>query len=195
MAFREPRMNTDHKTDLDWLAFCYAAGELDAPQAEQFEARLATDQPAREALARAVELTQTVAAAEVHPHVALAAKPHARWQMRVSWMAIGGLAAALLLAVWSGVVGPSFQNARHSLATHSHQHLAKAWTQTREQMASPSAAEIWSDFDLLPETEQWLADELTADAELDEAPSWMMAAVYARSAESPTTETTERLEN
>ena len=38
--------------ELDWLAFCYAAGELDAAEIEQFEGRLAAEQPAREALAR-----------------------------------------------------------------------------------------------------------------------------------------------
>ena len=42
-------MTTDNNhNDLDWLAFCYAAGELDPLQVEQFEARLTDDQEARD---------------------------------------------------------------------------------------------------------------------------------------------------
>lgn len=189
--------------DLDWLAFCYAAGDLDATAAEHFEARLADEQPAREALARAVELTQTVAAAQVQPCLAApAALTKTHWQTRLSWMAIGGLAAALMIMAWTSVVGPSWKQARTTLASRSHQHLAQAWTQTRQQMAVPATEEVWSDFDLPPEADEWLADSLAADslaveAELHQAPSWMMAAVYAsaRPSDSPSTETTERLEN
>lgn len=58
-----PTPQTPSEADLDWLAFCYATGELsetglsETEQAD-FELRLATDQPVREALARAVELIQ-----------------------------------------------------------------------------------------------------------------------------------------
>lgn len=189
--------------DLDWLAFCYAAGDLDATATERFEARLAEEQPAREALARAVDLTQTVAAAEVQPCLAVPVgtiKTH--WQTRVSWMAIGGLAAALMIMAWTSVVGPSWKQARNTLAARSHQHLAQAWTKTRQQIAAPTTEEVWSDFDLSLEADGWLADSqavdsLAVEVELHQAPSWMMAAVYAssRPSDSPSTETTERLEN
>jgi hypothetical protein len=43
-------------TDLDWLAYQYAAGELSVSQLSAFEERLAVDQSAREAVAAAVEL-------------------------------------------------------------------------------------------------------------------------------------------
>src|SRR5437016_14511109 len=112
-------MTPDHNNDLDWLAFCCAAGELDADQTEQFEARLADDQAAREALARAVELTQIVAAAEsqcgdfvvpgahsfvvpgahsfvvpgAHSTVVVANRTNSDWNRRLSWMAVGGLAS------------------------------------------------------------------------------------------------------
>src|SRR5437773_11933032 len=94
--------------ELDWLAFCYAAGELDAAEAEAFEARLADEQPAREALACAVELTQTIAAAEAQSgdFVVPALRVTSDWNSRLSWMAIGGLASLLLALLWSGVVGP-----------------------------------------------------------------------------------------
>ena len=49
---------------LDWLAFCYVSGELDGDERTAFENRLADDQVAREAVARAVELTEAVAVIE-----------------------------------------------------------------------------------------------------------------------------------
>src|SRR3954451_766284 len=90
--------------ELDWVALCYASGELNAMEAAQFEARLADDQAAREALARAVELTQAVAAAESHAGAVVipAGRSAADWGTRVSWMAAGGLAAVLLAILWSG---------------------------------------------------------------------------------------------
>lgn len=49
------------RDELDWLAFRYIAGELSEPEAAEFEERLALDQDAREAVARSVELTSTLA--------------------------------------------------------------------------------------------------------------------------------------
>src|SRR5207247_1595634 len=119
------RQMTNDPNDLGWLAFCYAAGELDAAQTEHFEARLADDQAAREALARAVELTQTVAAAETqcgdfvvpgaHSVVVPAAHTQMDWNRRLSWMAVGGLASLLLALLWSGVVGPTWHTAQRRL--------------------------------------------------------------------------------
>jgi len=51
-----------HADDLDWLAFQYAAGELDGDELSAFELRLATDLDACEALAKAVTLGEVVAA-------------------------------------------------------------------------------------------------------------------------------------
>src|SRR5687768_11526353 len=104
----------EDKSELDWLAFCYAAGELDAAEAEAFEARLAEDQSAREALARAVELTQTIGAAENQSGdlVTPAVRTTRDWNTRLSWMAIGGLASVLLALLWSGIVGPTGKTAQ-----------------------------------------------------------------------------------
>ncbi len=49
-----------NRTDLDLLAFQYIADELDDRAAAQFEEQLAADQSAREAVAAAVELTQSL---------------------------------------------------------------------------------------------------------------------------------------
>src|SRR5882724_11426732 len=140
-----PMTNDINNNDLDWLAFCYAAGELESAEAEQFESRLADDQPAREALARAVELCQTVTAAEtqrrdyVSPAAAQitpAAQAQVEWNQRLSWMAIGGLASLLVALLWTGVVGPTWQSAQRNYRSFSKQNLAFAWNETRTEIAN-----------------------------------------------------------
>ena len=48
--------------DSDWLAVRFVLGELDATDAAAFEQQLATDQAARDAVVRATQLVQTLAA-------------------------------------------------------------------------------------------------------------------------------------
>ena len=50
--------------DRDWLAFRYIASELNGEESAAFEAELETSQVAREAVARAVDLSQAIALAE-----------------------------------------------------------------------------------------------------------------------------------
>jgi len=182
-------INPKDTSDLDWLAFCYAAGELDAPGAEQFEARLAADQLAREALARAVELTQTVAAAEHQAHDFVtpgACIPRAKrvatdWNSRLSWMAVGGLASLLVALLWSGVVGPTWQTAQRGLNASAKQHLALAWQETGIEIANVKEAGLWPYPRLLGQDDDdalALAETGTDGNELVESPSWMMAAVF-----------------
>lgn len=163
---------------LDWSAFCYAAGEMNPAESEQFEARLADDQNAREALARAVELTQTVVAAEsqADSFVVPAGRHAADWTTRLSWMAIGGLASVVIALVWSGAIqisptGPS----EKQLA------LASAWTQARADIAQAKEDGLWSPatWAALGETEEELLawSDASADSPLGDAPSWMTAAL------------------
>lgn len=62
-------MSANHEThgegrsDLDWLAFQYVAGELSAEDEVQFETRLAAEPEVAEAVARAVALGETVSLA------------------------------------------------------------------------------------------------------------------------------------
>jgi hypothetical protein len=87
--------------DLDWLAFCYAAGELDAEQAAKFEALLLDSQDARERLATIVALTENVARVPV-PAAAQRAGLRRNRQVfaRIAWLAAA--AAALVAAIWLG---------------------------------------------------------------------------------------------
>src|SRR5688572_9340811 len=59
-------MSSQHTSqhELDWLAYRYVSGDLSPSDAEQFETMLLESQPAREAVARAVELMELVVAAE-----------------------------------------------------------------------------------------------------------------------------------
>src|SRR4051812_35364592 len=92
------------QNDLDWLAFCYSAGELSPADAQAFEVRLADEQAARESLARAVELSQAIAAAETQSDYAVSPAVRTKdWSSRLSWMAVGGVASLLLALLWSGI--------------------------------------------------------------------------------------------
>lgn len=166
-------------SELDWLAFCYAAGELSQHDAEHFEARLATDQAAREALSRSVELTQTVFAAEAQSsqiaaaaRVSLAATRSKTWAARVAWVAIGGIAAALLAVV--NLPGP-----QKKAPSNRYRQLASAWSETRAEMATTVDDGRWPALEALSEFESDPAGDL-AFAEVGEAPSWLTAALLGK---------------
>jgi len=174
-------MTTDkNHNDLDWLAFTYAAGELTPAEVEQFELRLADDQTAREALARAVELCQTVTAAEIQSdiYVTPAATTRKRWNDRLSWMAVGGLASLLLALLWSGVIGPTWHTAQ--LRSFSKQNLAFAWTETKQQIATVREAGYWPS--VFNDTDDDSSSAVAVDESTVDAPSWMTAALLSSAA-------------
>ena len=171
------------ENELDWSAFCYAAGEMNAAEAAAFELRLADDQAAREALARAVELTQVVASAEsLQPVVALrsqSSSQSSQWSRRLGWMAIGSAASLLVALLWSGA-GSWFAGSwrgGETVASGDQSRLADAWSRTRQELADGDS-DLWypkhaSDSDAVIPTVA--ADELDS---LDSAtPAWLTAAV------------------
>lgn len=170
---------SDVRNDLDWSAFCYLSGEMVAEDSAAFEELLASDQPAREALARAVELTQAVASAESAEPVTIAPAPSSVWTRRLSWMAIGAAASLLIAVLWTGFeVGPRMQAwLGQPQASVEQVQLAAAWNQTQLEL---SAVEFPSD--LHGDAEGSDADDNeTTDLDLSavpEAPSWMTAAVF-----------------
>jgi len=169
------------ENELDWLAFCYAAGELSGDEAAQFEARLADNQEAREALARAVELSQAVAAVEAQSGnlVAPVARTQSEWNARLSWMAIGGVASLLIALLWSGALdlaGPR-------RGTANQRELALAWNMTRSELADVKEAGLWLPSSVHDE-DDLSAEAMIDDMGIDESPSWLTAAVFARADES-----------
>jgi hypothetical protein len=91
--------------DLEWLAFRYVAGEMNPAEAAAFEGRLADEQPAREAVCRAVALTDRLAAAMPEPAEAgpaslpTAVSNQSRWRRSAlraaGWMSLGAAAALI----------------------------------------------------------------------------------------------------
>lgn len=99
--------------DLALQAYLYASGELPPREREDFELRLALEQPVREALAEAVRLTASLAGKETRPAPAYRARVlhrlRPRWWTRVldrrAWpghpllWATAGAAASLFLTL------------------------------------------------------------------------------------------------
>jgi len=178
-------MNPPYETsagELELQAFRYAAGEMSASEATDFEELLAVDQSVREALAAAVQLTDAVASLEpvISPLPAGTAKPRRRkWRERVRWMAIGATAACLTI-----VAGWQFSQDAGDVLVASAQQMKDA-----NQMVA-----LWGDPSLLgrvvgdeandlqsadqPEAEEAdaLFRSLDSTAEIH-VPNWMLAAV------------------
>lgn len=113
---------------LEWTAFLYAAGELSADDADAFEAELAESQPAREAVARAIEIRLAVQSAERTPlsiaESAGAGQPSVRTRSagfrlveRLGWMGSGVAAAWLAVVCFSGNAGSNAPRTEGNPAT------------------------------------------------------------------------------
>lgn len=135
-------------SDPSFDAFLYVANELDAAEREQFEQRLRDDQAAREAVAEAVELTQTLVYLRPElsgvapcpaPRAGASHRPasNSRRRQRTAWLAWAGwtLAAAMLVA-WIGSGRKDGSQSMESIASVESlpvvdASLAEAWTQLR----------------------------------------------------------------
>lgn len=166
-------MTTDSndRSALAWLAYCYLSDELAPPDRAAFDRRLAEDQAAREALAEVVRLSEAVRAlpeAAFQASPAFGAAASSRWSPLV-WAALG--AAACLVVTLAGQalwkqrleVGPPSPHAEQ---------LALAWVESRaaESDAVEQLAEAAADFEI--------DDELTSEGdEPGSAPSWLLEAL------------------
>ncbi len=155
------------ESDLDWLAFCYLAEELSVEDRIAFESRLEHDQLAREALARAVELSLATRhvfaddAVRIAQRDALNTKSPSRGWYSVA-LACGGL---LALVVMNNVVWQAGQPASDV------DELALAWSETRTTF--PTSAAVTEE----REAGESDADLLIAEDESVALPTWMLAAV------------------
>ncbi len=166
----------ERDSELDWQAFCYVAGEMADDERASFEACLADDQAAREAVARAVELVQATALAESCEAVAAPAPRspakftrRTSWPRRLAWMGIGASAALVLAAValnWDAI------SARFAPPSVDRGELAAVWSQTRDEIRQIVQAEP-VEFPPVMETE-FVSDE--------SLPSWITAAVFSEPA-------------
>lgn len=157
--------------ELDWLAFRYVAGEMDAAQMRAFEMRLDEAQDAREAVARAVELANCIAVAERERTVEPAVSTTARRRWRLSNLAAAsiGLAGCLLLAL-ATLRLPRLDPSTSTSALSDADQLAVIWSETRQPLDDP----LWPPDQLDEDT----FETPVAMADLSADSSWIGQAVW-----------------
>jgi anti-sigma factor RsiW len=165
------------QTELQWLAFQYIAGELPDDDLAEFEARLASDQVARETVAHAVELAEITALAENRSGGELTVQPASMskgtWS-QVAWMACGA-ALCLLVVLFvqpmglfglASITDPNNSSGESRLESPE---LALAWAQTRDSVHVEESVDL-AEVAVANDSEN-LTDEGIS------TPSWMLAAV------------------
>ena len=97
-------MPLENKTELFWQAFRYVGDEMTPAEASEFEAELADQQTAREAVARVVELSQLVlAAAPEESPIEIFVTPvrnSQAWMQPVGWIAVGAAACLAMVMAY-----------------------------------------------------------------------------------------------
>lgn len=205
MRSDEFQTTNEPANEIDWLAFRYVANEMSNNEREQFEERLFDDQAAREAVASAVELTQTIAGIETVEHSVRVATRESNgkrpWQ-RATWIA-AAIAGCLAIVLGWQLVGQVLKGdrspesrlaGRDSLDESDSDKLAKAWLDAADEsmviFSTHAFADGSSNSTVSNETEGSLmpGDSASAlEAEDLEAPDWMMAAVSGMNADMPET--------
>lgn len=188
-------MSTDPHTpvELFWQAFRYASDEMTAAEREAFETVLATDQPAREAVARVVELEGLVQSAENAPvevsgsRLSVLPREQNYWLQPLGWVAVGAaacLATVMAFQAWwpapAAITPTAPQVAVGSKTNHSSE-LALAWAQAQSELPAPDDAMIAGSSIVIGESavEENTEHDLTSvsDDQVAAAPSWLLAAV------------------
>lgn len=182
---------TEH--DDDWRAFLYLAREMSAEETAAFELQLAQSQVAREALARAVRLTGTVAAACRPISVAVSADVAAHTASQRSWhrlVTILACAALVLVAVTFGLFDQGGAKSPGLVQQRSDRNvdgLVALWTESSRDAHHDEEELASADFD--PNSLAFLdSSELSV-------PSWMLAAVAGDAPAKNPAHPTEKFEN
>ncbi|MCA1686749.1 MAG: hypothetical protein LC745_12430 [Planctomycetia bacterium] len=119
--------------DLAWLAFGYATGDLDPDASAAFERRLGEDQWAREAVAEAVLLADSVA---------LAAKAERRGRLGRRAAAVALAAACLAIAAGPRLLAPPRAAApAAAVAAAGPEAVALAWSGLRQEAEAVNGPE------------------------------------------------------
>lgn len=174
--------------DLGWEAFQYVCGEMTTDEMEVFEARLAEDQSAREAVAEAVELAQSASLAlgrkSAVPQTVASTSTHWWYGVPIGIAICLAVVVAIQQVPWSvdqsATSDPEIEP-QPPTVTAVDVDLAARWSEVRQleaesDQSSPDASSnAYSD---------WLIGEQDRDAfGSTDAPEWMIAAVSATSKE------------
>jgi hypothetical protein len=155
------------------LAFRYASGEMDAPEAADFERRLGDEQPLRESLCQAVELLQTLEGLapptpplEYRARVRQRLGTRSKWWCRLArprtyrghpalWSGLGAATALLAILILSSALSSADRHAR--TATHDATPIPVAKHMNPDPPAPPheeadddatlGIAELWASMD------------------------------------------------
>ena len=152
------------ETELAWQAFRYLANEMTSHEHRAFEELLDRDQPAREALARMVELSTAVQASPANTferHVP-------RSLYAAGWMSLGAAACLALMLGWRSLPQADFRAAEPAGSSHDTQ-VALAWSPAEQDPSDNEEgfpifsldSESSSDF----ATPSWLVAALSGDEE------------------------------
>lgn len=131
----KPTTQPGSSADLAWCAFQYVAGELGHEETAAFEQRLSEDQTAREAVAQAVELSESLAQAYRHPLSVVANHRSSSWLRQLTWMSIGAAACLLAMITWSQTGRPA-SVATAFPAGEDTSALALVWAHASEELRS-----------------------------------------------------------
>lgn len=135
----------EFSNQLDWLAFCYIADELDEEQRDAFELRLAEDQQARDAVVHAMEQSQLMYAALTEIEVAAAPSMQVRVPNQLSVQLASRLLAfaAALLLMTTGLIwlaSSDYMSSYHPPLAQNHsavfdsEKLAIAWADSLDEI-------------------------------------------------------------
>jgi anti-sigma factor RsiW len=143
-------MSGQQDTELFWHSFRYLSDEMSVSEMAAFEEQLASDQAAREAVAKAVELVQTLRAipAGLRPSLADAPSmelaPTSRrdtWMQPVGWLSLGAAACLAVVMTVQTFIGQA-NLAQSTVATlplpAAPENVALAWAQHHSQSQAQS---------------------------------------------------------
>ena len=151
---------------LAWTAELYVLGELPDAEAEQFERRLLEDQAAREAVAAAVGLIQSLST--MRP--TLAPRPR---RFPMAWVgAAAAICVVFAIAILSTPQNNELANATHSTAIADADDWILAWPQVLQDQA---ALNEFDDQPSVPSEDSSVLTSTTADGD-DELPAWLILA-------------------
>jgi hypothetical protein len=165
------------ENELDWLAFCYVADELDAEARAKFEQRLAVDPAACEAVAAAIETSQLVfQAVETGMETkAIAVRPESRrspahsahvWLLNPRLVFAASILLTLLAIGWAIRINLS----NNQIAGLPADDLAITWVDSLTENDAPDASGDDEPDNRLPDAINLTADEFTIGNVLDNDP-------------------------